>query len=120
MLWSLAWRNIWTHKSRAVLNTIGIALGVGLIFSVLCLSKTLVSSFDDLYGSVYGNVDLVVSGADGQGVVNRSVFSVVKKTAGVSAATADITTSLYLVKNGKVIPALTDEISADGAPRLPI
>jgi putative ABC transport system permease protein len=114
MLWSLAWRNIRSHPSRAVLNMIGIALGVGLIFAVLSLSKTLVSSFDELYATVYGKVDLIVSGANGEGTLAPSVLATVKRTPGVKIATADVSAVLSLVKHGKASSDQTDQLNTAG------
>jgi putative ABC transport system permease protein len=114
MLWSLAFRNIRTHPSRAVLNTIGIALGVGLIFAVLSLSKTLVSSFDDLYATVYGKVDLIVSGANGEGTVPASALQTVRRTAGVKVATADVSAVLSLVKHGRTSTSQSDQLNTTG------
>jgi putative ABC transport system permease protein len=114
MLWSLAWRNIRTHPSRAVLNTVGIALGVGLIFAVLALSKTLVSSFDDLYSTVYGKVDLIISGANGEGTVAPSLLSVVRGTPGVKTATANVSAVLALVKDGRVSTRQADQLNTTG------
>jgi putative ABC transport system permease protein len=114
MLWSLAWRNIRSHPSRALLNTIGIALGVGLIFAVLALSKTLVSSFDDLYASVYGKVDLIVSGANGEGTVPPSVLNAVARTQGVKDVSANVAAVLTLVKHGKASSNQADELNATG------
>jgi hypothetical protein len=82
VFWSLAARNVRLHPLRAALNVLGIALGVGLIFAVLALSQTLVSSFDNLYGSVYGDADLVVSGADGQGTINASYLHTIRSIGG--------------------------------------
>src|SRR5271154_2578003 len=99
--WWIAWRNIRSHKARAFLNALGIALGIGLIFAVLSLSTTLLSSFDALYSSVYGKVDLVVTGAGGQGTLKPSVVNKVSHTAGVKVATPKIQSTLSLLKKGK-------------------
>ncbi len=52
MIRSLAWRSVRARKGRAFLNAAGIVLGVALFFSVLSLSKTIVSTFDELFSSV--------------------------------------------------------------------
>lgn len=51
MIRSLAWRSVRARKGRAVLNGLGIVLGVALFFSVLSLSKTIVSTFDELFSA---------------------------------------------------------------------
>jgi putative ABC transport system permease protein len=112
--WWIASRNILSHKPRAALNVTGIALGVGLIFAVLSLSKTLVTSFGHLYSSVYGKVDLVVSGAGGQGTLKPSVVGAVRSTPGVKVATADIQSVLSVLKNGKASTAQDDQLTIVG------
>jgi len=119
--WWIAWRNIRSHKARAFLNALGIALGIGLIFAVLSLSTTLLSSFDALYSSVYGKVDLVVTGADGEGTLKPSVVGEVRDTAGVKVATAKIQSTLSLLKkNGKASTAQEDQLTVAGVnPKAP-
>ncbi len=120
MPWWIASRNIRSHKSRAFLNVLGIALGIGLIFSVLSLSKTLLSSFDALYSSVYGKVDLVVTGAGGQGTLKPTVVGEVRDTAGVKLATAQIQSTLSLLKKGKASTAQEDQLTVVGVnPKAP-
>ena len=114
MPWWIASRNLRSHKPRALLNALGIALGIGLIFAVLSLSKTLLSSFDALYTSVYGKVDLVVTGAGGQGTLKPSVVGVVRNTAGVKLATAEIQSTLSLLKKGKASTAQADQLTVVG------
>ncbi len=114
MLWSLAWRNIRSHRARTALNVVGIALAVGLIFAVLSLSETLVSNFDNLYSSVYGDVSLVISGANGQGTVAASTLSTARRVHGVKAASAQISSLAPIVRNGKAGTAVTDQINTVG------
>jgi len=52
---------------RLLLTVAGIVLGVGMIVGVLLLSATIQRTFTDLYDSVYGQTDLVVSGKQGTG-----------------------------------------------------
>ena len=52
MVGALAWRSVRARKGRALLNGLGIVLGVALFFSVLSLSNTIVSTFSNLFGSV--------------------------------------------------------------------
>ena len=61
-LGGMAWRNVLARPLRALLTTAGIVLGVGLIFGVLLLTATIDSTFRNLFDSVYGKADLVVSG----------------------------------------------------------
>lgn len=114
MIWALAWRDVVTHKSRTALNTLGIVLGVGLIFSVVALSVTLVGSFESLYGSIYGKTDLVVSGPNGNGTVKRNVLAKVRSQPGVKVATANVAAVLSIVRGESAGTRQTDQINARG------
>ncbi|MBI4897338.1 MAG: ABC transporter permease [Actinobacteria bacterium] len=99
MIRALAWRSVTARKLRAILNGAGIVLGVALIFSVLSLSKTIVGTFDDLFSAVYGETDLIVSGADAAGTVDQSLLSKIQATDGVDVATGSVMSVLTLVKS---------------------
>jgi hypothetical protein len=60
---SLALRQVRARRARALLTAAGIVLGVGMILGVLLLAATINRTFADLYDSVYGRADLVVSGS---------------------------------------------------------
>ena len=62
---SLALRQVRARRLRALLTAAGIVLGVGMILGVLLLAATINRTFDDLFDSVYGGADLVVSGSTG-------------------------------------------------------
>ncbi len=120
MIWALAWRDVISHKSRTALNTLGIVLGVGLIFSVLALSVTLVGSFESLYGSIYGKTDLVISGPNGNGTVKREMLAKVRTQPGVKVATANVAALLSIVRGGSAGTRQTDQINTLGVdPVLP-
>lgn len=120
MIWALAWRDVISHKSRTALNTLGIVLGVGLIFSVVALSVTLVGSFESLYGSIYGNTDLVISGPNGNGTVKREKLAKVQDQHGVKVATGSVAALLSIVRGGSAGSRQTDQINARGVdPAMP-
>src|SRR5512140_1063737 len=98
MIRALAWRSVTSRKLRAALNGAGIVLGVALAFSVLSLSKTIVTTFDDLFSSVYGKTDLVVAAGAANGTLNENLLQKVRATGGVEIANGSLTSVLTLVK----------------------
>ena len=63
---SLALKQVRSRRARSLLTAAGIVLGVGMILGVLLLSATINRTFTDLYDSVYGKADLIVSGGGGR------------------------------------------------------
>ena len=109
MIRSLAWRSVKARKGRAVLNGLGIVLGVALFFSVLSLSKTIVSTFDELFSAVYGKTDLIVAGSDSAGTVEEGLLSKVQKVDGVSETSAVVAGLISLKKDGEK-PGQSDQV----------
>ena len=68
---SLAFRQVRARRLRSLLTAAGIVLGVGMILGVLLLTVTIHRTFTDLFDSVYGRTDLVVSGVGGDSVRRR-------------------------------------------------
>lgn len=122
MIKALAWRSVTSRKLRATLNGLGIVLGVALIFSVLSLSKTIVATFDDLFSSVYGETDLIVSGADYAGTVEESLLASIQRIDGVESAVGSIGSVIVLIPEDGSKPANDDQILVSavdpGAPDL--
>lgn len=114
MIRSLAWRSVRARKGRAVLNAAGIVLGVALFFSVLSLSKTIVSTFDELFSSVYGDTDLIIAGDDGAGTVKSELLSKVQSTNGVEEVQAVVFNVMALVVDGKVSKNTADQLYTNG------
>ena len=69
-----------------LLTAAGIVLGVGMIFGVLLLAATIQRTFTDLYDSVYGETDLVVSGSESTGSLPPSALERARRTEGVEEA----------------------------------
>ncbi len=86
---SIALRQVRARRMRALLTAAGIVLGVGMIFGVLTLSGTISRTFTDLFDSVYGRADLVVSGSESTSLPNRSLREV-RQTPGVAEAQANV------------------------------
>ena len=82
---SIALRQVRARRMRALLTAAGIVLGVAMIFGVLTLSGTISRTFTDLFESVYGSADLVVSGTD-QTSLPRSSLPKVRSASGVEEA----------------------------------
>ncbi len=114
MIRSLAWRSVRARKGRAFLNAAGIVLGVALFFSVLSLSKTIVSTFDELFSSVYGDTDLIISGNEGVGTVEESVLDKVRSTKGVEETQSVVFAIMSLVKDDEVGGSQADQVFTNG------
>ncbi|MBI5310781.1 MAG: FtsX-like permease family protein [Actinobacteria bacterium] len=114
MIRALAWRSVTSRKLRAILNGLGIVLGVALIFSVLSLSRTIVTTFDELFSSVYGQTDLIVSGADYAGTVDESLLEKVRAVDGVDIAVPSISSIVTLIPKDGSKPGQDDQINVTG------
>ena len=85
----LALRRVRARRARALLTAAGIVLGVGMILGVLLLAATINRTFTDLFDSVYGSTDLVVSG-DGEDSLRTSTLDRVAAAPGVEEATPTV------------------------------
>jgi putative ABC transport system permease protein len=61
-------RHLFGHKLRTFLTTVGIAAGVGLVFSIAVINATLLSSFRSSIRDLAGVAELEVASADQTGV----------------------------------------------------
>jgi putative ABC transport system permease protein len=98
--YSLPLRQLRTRRLRVLLTAAGIVLGVGMISGVLLVAVTVQRTFTDLYDSVYGRTDLVVSGTQSTGSLPRSALERAERTEGVQDASANIFSVLSLVDEG--------------------
>jgi putative ABC transport system permease protein len=87
--YSLAARQVRARRLRALLTAAGIVLGVGMILGVLLLAATISRTFTDLFDSVYGKTDLVVSG-NGDDSLQASTLRRVRATPGVEDAVGQV------------------------------
>jgi putative ABC transport system permease protein len=69
----LSLRNLLARPQRTLLTTIGIVLGVGIVFGVLTLSRAMSESFSTLYTRAYGAADLTVTADGGNGAFSDRV-----------------------------------------------
>ncbi|MGH2906690.1 MAG: ABC transporter permease [Solirubrobacterales bacterium] len=114
MIRSLAWRSITSRKLRAALNGIGIILGVALIFSVISLSQTIVSTFNGLFDDIYGATDVIISGQDSSGTISAATLEEVRSTGGVESVSTTVSTPMTLVRNGTAGSKQKDQVYAAG------
>jgi len=96
---SLALRQVRVRRGRALLTAAGIVLGVAMILGVLLLAATINRTFSDLYDSVYGKTDLVVSGS-GEDSLRAGTLARVERTAGVEQAVGRILSVFTLIERG--------------------
>src|SRR5436190_15367290 len=82
----LAVRQLRTKRLRSVLTTIGIILGVGMVFGVLTLTSTIRATFDDVISSAWGSKDLIVTPAGGGGVLSENTVERARAVPGVKDA----------------------------------
>jgi putative ABC transport system permease protein len=100
---SLALRQVRSRRARALLTAAGIVLGVGMILGVLLLAVTINRTFSDLYDSVYGRADLIVSGS-GEDSLPGSALGTVESTPGVDEAVGRIVGIFTLVSDDGAAP----------------
>jgi putative ABC transport system permease protein len=90
---SLALRQVRSRRLRSLLTGAGIVLGVGMILGVLLLAATIHRTFNDLYDTVYGRTDLIVSGegsVGGSTSLRHSTLATVRDTPGVGQASGQV------------------------------
>jgi putative ABC transport system permease protein len=115
---ALAPRQIRARRLRALLTAAGIVLGVAMIVGVLLLSATIKSTFSDLFDSVYGRADLVVSGSEATGTLRSSTLREVERTEGVADAVGNVQARFDLIERSEresTAPEAPDELPP-GAP----
>ena len=100
----LAWRSLRARRLRALLTAGGIVLGVGMVFGVLLLVQTIDKTFDQLYDSVFGRSDVVVTAKNGAGAMPNATYDKVLTAPGVKEASPQIFTFLNrLDERGKAV-----------------
>jgi putative ABC transport system permease protein len=98
------------HKTRAVLTTLAVVIGVAMITGAYVVSDTMLSAANSLSTSAYDNTDAVVTKKQAfnqQDVVGTAVtipattVDLVRTVPQVAAATGDITEQAKLInRNG--------------------
>ncbi len=100
--YGLALRQLRTRRLRLLLTAAGIVLGVGMICGVILLAATIQRTFTDLYDSVYGETDLIVSGSESSGSLAPSALDRARGVDGVEQASGNIFSVLSLIEDGDV------------------
>src|SRR5215210_3811967 len=101
------------HKTRAVLTTLAVVIGVAMITGAYVVSDTMLSAANSLSGSAYDNTDAVVTkkqaftaGSDTVGTaatVKPEVLQKVRSLPQVATAAGDVTEQAKLIDGkGKV------------------
>ncbi|MGZ5309622.1 MAG: ABC transporter permease [Solirubrobacterales bacterium] len=90
-------RQLRSRRLRVLLTATGIVLGVGMISGVLLLSATIQRTFTDLFDSVYGKTDLVVSGSQSTGSLPLDSLERARRVEGVGDASANVFSTLTLI-----------------------
>jgi putative ABC transport system permease protein len=86
-----------------------------MVFGVLVLSATIRGTFSQLFDSIYGRTDLVISGSQGTGSLPASSLRKVRRVKGVSDAAANITNVWTLVdRNGRAKRSIGGEVNVAG------
>jgi putative ABC transport system permease protein len=85
----LALRQMRTRKLRSALTSLGVVLGVGMVFGVLLLVGTIRHTFDGLIDSAWGTSDLVITAQAG-GQLPQDALGRAQSTGGVDQASAMI------------------------------
>jgi putative ABC transport system permease protein len=86
----LSLRSLRARPLRALLTAGAIVLGVGMVFGVLSLVGTIHSTFGNLYDSIYGRTDIVVSGDRSIGSLPEPTIHTVRAVRGVGAASGSV------------------------------
>ncbi|MGB3635758.1 MAG: ABC transporter permease, partial [Rubrobacteraceae bacterium] len=106
---NLSFRNLGSRPQRTVLTTIGIVLGVGIVFGVLTLSNTMSSTFKELFTQAYGSADLTITAAGGSGTFARDNVAEIRSTPGVESAAPRLSVPASLI---------LDETDENGLPQV--
>jgi putative ABC transport system permease protein len=89
-LTGLSLRSLRARPLRSVLSACAIVLGVGMVFGVLLLVGTIRSTFNQLYDSIYGKTDVVVSGQQSAGSLPSTTVARIRAVPGVGAASGSV------------------------------
>src|SRR5262245_34849925 len=120
-------KSLLARKLRLVLTGLAVVLGVGFTAGTFVLTDTALASFDDLFGQVYSNIDVVVQaqqaftpGPEGGGgggeelnPVPQDLLPKVQGVSGVRFAEGSVQSTAAIID-----PATGDKITDGGATTL--
>lgn len=101
-LYALAFRNLWTRKTRTFLTALGIILGVAVILAINIANNSTLASINKIFDEASGTADLVIvpSSFTGQGY-SQSISNRVRAIDGVQSAVPSIQASTILAADAK-------------------
>ncbi len=112
----VALKGLLGRKTRAILTSLAIVLGVAMISGTFVLTDTMEKAFTGVFGSAYEKTDVVVTGKEivkgsaSPPTVPASLLTQVKAQPGVEAATGTLTDTVRLVDDrGETIGGTNSE-----------
>jgi len=113
-VWKVTVSGLLAHKLRLALTAVAIVLGVTFISGTLVLTDTLHSTFTNLFGHIYQNIDFEVrgkaafTGTSGTGTqrkaISESLLGPVRQVPGVAAAEGTVSGyAQFVAPDGKAV-----------------
>ncbi|HZY41757.1 MAG TPA: ABC transporter permease, partial [Anaerolineae bacterium] len=102
-LYALAFRNLWTRKTRTFLTALGIVLGVAVILAINITNNSTLASINKIFDEASGLADLVIvpSSYTGTSGYPDATLGRVKSVEGVAAAVPSVQASTLLASEAK-------------------
>src|SRR5919199_5592714 len=94
-------RNFRARTQRTLLTTIGIVLGVGIVFGVITLSDTMSGTFKELYSRAFGAADITVTAVASSGTFDEGVAQEIRGYEGVASAAPRLSVPASLILEGR-------------------
>ena len=91
----LAWRSLAARRLRTALTSLGIALGVAVLFSALATNEEIENAVDDTVEAMLGRADLRVAAFSEIGL-SGSTLDAIEATPGLLAAAPELERRTYL------------------------
>ena len=111
------------RRSRTLLTTIAIVIGVAMVSGTYVLTDTISNAFDSIFQSSYANTSAVISGksvvsdsASGNATVPESIVAKVSKLPSVQAASGAIFDTNGTTDRAQLLDKQGNAISIGGAP----
>ncbi len=100
-VYGLAFRNLTTRKTRTLLTTLGIVLGVAVILAISVTNQSTLSSINTIFDEASGLAHLVVESSSYTGVSGfpESIASRVRSVPGVAQAVPTLQTRTLLARD---------------------
>ena len=122
---SAALKGLLQRKTRALLTSLSVVLGVAMVSGTFMLTDSIQSAFDSIFESSYSETDAVVSGkpivegaTSGNPTVPAALLAPIRALPGVEAAAGALADVQGGSNNAKLIDEQGDPISTQGSPTL--